>query len=78
MNTNSYSMPLSFEQILTVVRQLPEEEKLRLSHEMEKDARNVILSRLLKDFKTDEIDLESINEEVEAVRAKLYEQQKAN
>ncbi len=34
------------------------------------------LSELLKLFKTDELSMDDINEEVELVRAELYEKQK--
>lgn len=67
---------LTFEQILSIVRQLPKEEKLRLTKELEKEAIDKKLSRLLSEFKTDDLDEKTIIEEVESVRQKLYDKQK--
>ncbi|HRN46978.1 MAG TPA: hypothetical protein PK110_09865 [Niabella sp.] len=67
---------LTFEQILSIVQQLSKEEKLRLSKELEKEAINTKLSRILKEFKTDNLDENTINEEVESVRQMLYDKQK--
>lgn len=67
---------LSFDQILSVVKQLPKEEKIRLTKELEKDAIETRLTRLLKTFKTQAIDLKVINEEVEQVRQQIYDEQK--
>jgi len=61
---------------LAIVRQLTKEEKFKLSKELEKEATDSRLSRLLNTFKTDELDLNTVNEEVESVRQELYEQQK--
>ena len=55
-------LPLSFDQILTLVKQLPESEKLKLSHELEKDTLDHKLTELLEAFKTDELPQEVINE----------------
>lgn len=67
---------LTFEQILSIVQQLSKEEKLRLSKELEKEAINTKLSRILKEFKTDNLDENTINEEVESVRQMLYDKQR--
>jgi hypothetical protein len=67
---------LSFDQILSVVKQLPKEEKIRLTKELEKDAIETRLTRLLKTFKTQALDLKVINEEVEQVRQQIYDEQK--
>lgn len=37
MNTNTYQLSLNFEQILELVKQLPDSDKLRLSEELEKN-----------------------------------------
>ena len=37
MNQNTYQLPLTFEQILTLVRQLPQEEQMKLSQEIDKN-----------------------------------------
>lgn len=53
-------------------------EKSSLNQSFEKDTRNHLLTQLLENFQTDEISLETINEEVEAVRAELYARQQAS
>lgn len=65
---DTYQISLNFEQILELVQQLPPVEKLRLSKELEKETRNSKLTELLEAFQTDELDLNTINEEVETVR----------
>lgn len=67
---------LTFDQILSLVRQLPKQQKIKLTKELEKEIVGSKLSRLLKTFKTDELDLATIDAEVESVRQELYEQQK--
>ena len=67
---------LTFDQILTVVKQLPNKQKIKLSKELEKDAIDSKLSRLLKLFKTEKLDDETINAEIEIVRQNLYDDQK--
>lgn len=67
---------LSFDQILSVVRQLPRQQKIKLTKELEKEAIDTKLSKLLKTFKTKDLDLKTINEEVEIVRQEIYDKQK--
>ncbi len=67
---------ITFEQILSIVRQLPRQQKIKLTKELEKEAIDTKLSRLLKSFKTKDLDLKTINEEVENVRQEIYEKQK--
>ncbi|MDR0793349.1 MAG: hypothetical protein LBE82_08560 [Chitinophagaceae bacterium] len=67
---------LTFDQILSVVRQLPRQQKINLTKELEKEAINTKLSRLLKTFKTKELDLKTIMEETENVRQEIYDKQK--
>ena len=67
---------LSFDQILSMVRQLPRQQKIKLTKELEKEAIDTKLSRLLKTFKTKDLDLKTINEEVEIVRQEIYDKQK--
>lgn len=73
---DTYQISLNFEQILELVQQLPPVDKLRLSKELEKETRNSKLTELLETFQNDELDLDTINEEVETVRAKMYTQKK--
>ncbi len=66
----------TFEQVLSLVRQLPKQQKIQLSRELEKEVTDSKLSKLLNTFKSDELDLEVIEEEVENVRREMYEKQK--
>lgn len=75
---DTYQISLNFEQILELVQQLPPADKLRLSKELEKETRNSKLTELLEAFQTDELDLDTINEEVETVRAEIYARPKTN
>ncbi len=68
---------MGFDQILDLVRQLPKKEKLRLSKELERDIIDAKLTALLKAFKTDNLDQDTIDKEVEIVRAELYAKAKA-
>ncbi len=68
----SYQVQLNFNQIMQIVKQLPVKEKIKLSRELEKDAINSKLSRLLKSFKTNLLTEETIIRECEMVREKLY------
>lgn len=67
---------LSFDQILSVVKKLPRQQKIKLTKELEKEGIYTKLSRLLRVFKTNELDLATITEEVEIVRQEIYEKQK--
>jgi hypothetical protein len=67
---------VTFEQVLALVRQLPTKEKIKLTKELEKEGIGTKLSGLLKTFRTKELSIDIINEEVEIVRQKLYESKK--
>jgi len=67
---------ITFDQIMSLVKQLPREEKIKLTKELEKDVINTKLSQLLKAFKTEDLDMDTITEEVEKVRQEIYDQQK--
>lgn len=77
MKSGMYNIDLRFEQILDLVKQLPKRDKLRLSKELEKEIIETKLSSLLKAFKTDDLDQDVINKEVEIVRTELYARSKA-
>lgn len=66
---------ISFDQILSLVMQLPSQQKLRLTKELEKEVIDSKLSRLLMKFKTNDLDLKTINREVEKVRQEIYDKQ---
>ena len=74
----TYQISLNFDQILELVQQLPIADKLRLSKELEKGTRNHKLTELLETFQTDELNLDTINQEVETVRAEIYARPKSN
>jgi len=67
---------LTFDQILSVVKQLPAQQKIKLTKELEKEGIDSKLSRLLKTLKTKDIDLKTITDEVENVRQEMYAKQK--
>ncbi len=67
---------LTFDQILSMVRQLPKQQKIKLTKELEKEAVDSKLSRLLKTFRAKELDLKTITTEVESVRQEIYDKQK--
>lgn len=71
MTLANYQLSLNFEQILALVKQLPYPEKLQLSQELEKEVLNSKLTVLLESFRTDELSLETIAQEVEAVRSEI-------
>ncbi|WP_204106771.1 MULTISPECIES: hypothetical protein [Spirulina sp. CCY15215] len=78
MTSTNYQLPLNFEQVLTLVKQLPYPEKLQLSQELEKEVLDSKLTAILESLKTDELSLETISEEVEAVRSEIYARQSAH
>jgi len=76
MKTEPYTISLNFNQILDLVRQLPQNQKIKLSKELEKEAINTKLSQLLTTFRTEELSLDIIDQEVELVRQELYAKSK--
>jgi hypothetical protein len=78
MLQNTYQLPLTFEQILTLVKQLSDSEKLLLSKELEKETLNKKLTQLLETFQTDELSFEEITEEVEIARSQIYVRKQSN
>ena len=72
----SLQLDVTYEQVIALVRKMPLSEKLKLSKELENDAINSKLSKLLKTFKTKELSIETINAEVELVRQQMHESQK--
>jgi hypothetical protein len=72
----SLQIDITYDQVLSLIKQLPKEEKILLSKELEKESNKSELSRLLEIFKTDELSEETINEEVEIVRQQMYDTEK--
>lgn len=68
---------LTFDQILELVRKLPRQEKVRLSQQLEEDLIHSQLTRLLSQFRTDELSFDEITEATEEVRQQLYEKRVA-
>lgn len=72
----AFQINITFDQILSLVRQLPKQQKIELTRELEKDVIGSQLSKLLETFNTNELELETINSEVEIVRQEIYDKQK--
>ncbi len=68
---------ITYEQLLAAVKQLSIQQKIQLSKELERDSIETKLSELLALFKTDELALQTIDEEVEKVRQEIYDKQKS-
>ena len=75
MTPIQYQLSLSFEQVLSLVKQLPDSEKLKLSEALSKELLDSKLTHLLEVFKSDAISLETIDQEVEAVRSEIHGKQ---
>ena len=67
---------ITFEQILSMVKQLPRQQKIKLSKELEKEVVDSKLQQLLTTFKTNDLDAKIIAAEVESVRQEIYDKQK--
>ena len=66
---------ITFEQILSMVKQLPRQQKIKLSKELEKEVVDSKLQQLLTTFKTNDLDAKTIATEVESVRQEIYDKQ---
>lgn len=71
-------MNLSFSQILELVKSLSDEQKIKISRELEREAIGSRLTELLTAFRTDKLSMDEITSEVEKVRQDLYDKRKAN
>ena len=67
---------LSYNQVLSLVKQLPQQQKIKLTKELEKESIGSELSLLLNAFRTDELSLDMIDKEVELVRQQIYDSKK--
>ena len=72
------NMNLSFTQILELVRNLPGEQKIKISRELEKETIGSKLTELLTAFRTDKLSMDEITAEVEQVRQDFYDQRTSN
>ncbi len=66
---------ISYDQVLSLVKQLPNKDKIKLTKELEKEGIQSKLTRLLGTFKTKDLSISTINNEVEIVRQNIYEKQ---
>jgi hypothetical protein len=62
------NISLTFCQILDLVRQLPSQQRIRLTKELKKEAIDSRLSQIFQSFKINELSQEPIDEEVDVVR----------
>ena len=67
---------ITFDQVLALVKQLPIQEKIKLTKELEKEGIESKLISLLKNFRTKKLSLDTITKEVEIVRQRIYESKK--
>jgi len=65
-------LSLSFEQVLTLIRQFSETEKQKILQELQTEYRRNKLTHLLNEFQTDDLSFEEITQEVEIVRSQNY------
>ena len=72
------NMNLSFSQILELVKNLPIEQKIKISRELEKETIESKLTELLSAFRTDKISMDEITAEVEQVRQDLHDKRTSN
>ncbi|WP_352421028.1 hypothetical protein [Proteiniphilum sp.] len=54
---------------------MPKKDKIRLTKELEKDVVNTKLTKLLKTFNANDLELSDMDSEVEDVRQEIYEEQ---
>jgi hypothetical protein len=66
------SVAIDFSQLKTVVEQCNLDEKLELLELLEKETFSIRFKKFLSQIKTDELSLEEITAEVEAVRQARY------
>ena len=81
MNEYSYmktaiNIDINYDQVLTIVKSLPMEEKVMLSHELEKEGIKNRLLSLVNSFATDELSEDDITKETETVRQSNYDKKK--
>jgi len=70
------NIDITYDQVLSLVKNPPMQQKMKLSKELEKEGIRSRLTSLLTAFKTDELSLTDINREVEQIRQKIYDSKK--
>ena len=63
---------ITYDQVLSLVKQLPVKDKINKTKELEKEGIESKLTRLLETFKTKDLSMTDINKEVEAVRQQMH------
>ncbi|MBC8526340.1 MAG: hypothetical protein ISS28_01875 [Candidatus Cloacimonetes bacterium] len=76
MKQNTYNLQLNYQQIITLIRQLKYEDKVNILKELKKSTFKKRFKKLLYSLKTNELPLNEITKEVEAVRMQRYEKRK--
>lgn len=72
----SLKIDLTLDQIVSLIKQLSEDQKIKLAKELEKEAIDSKLSGILKKLKTDELGLDIVAEETEIVRKGVYDKKR--
>ena len=67
---------ITYDQVLSLVKQMPLQQKIRLTKDLERESIGTQLSSLLNTFRTDELDLDTIDTETEIVRQQIYNRKK--
>ena len=67
----------TYDQVLSLVKRLPRQQKIRLTEELANDSIGAKLLSLLNAFRTDELSLDTIDNEVEIVRQQIYDRKLA-
>ena len=70
------NIDITYDQVLSIVKSLPDSQKVKLSRKLEKEGIRSKFSSLLSAFKTEELSMEDITKETEIVRQKIYESKK--
>lgn len=74
--STTVQIDITFDQLLSLIKKLPKQQKIKLTKELQKDVVDSRLSRLLSAFETEELSLKTVDLEVENVRQELYDKQK--
>jgi hypothetical protein len=72
MSTSTYSIPLSFDEILALVKSLTLEDKVRLEEEIEKETLLFRAKKLDEKIPENSITMEEIVNEIQAYRKSSY------
>jgi hypothetical protein len=68
--------PVNVDELIAIVQRLTDDDKIRLGNALKKEMIDDTLEKLLTAFRTDELDMETITQEVETVRQERYNRAK--